>query len=398
MAPVGETFAPFNIMNYQLWIDHVGGIVVFLAILLLISLINLMTLKRLGQFPAPLIFPRVSLLVPARNEAGNIEACARGLLNQDYPDFEVIILDDESTDGTGEILKRLAAEDTRLHVIHGRPLPTGWLGKNWACHQLSQAASGDYLLFTDADTCHDPLMLCDSMAAALATHADLLSGLPHQEVKTWSEQLLVPLLAWSFMAFIPIALAERARAAFLSVAIGQFLLFRRSAYETIEGHAAVRDKVIEDFELARQIKKAGLRWRFVDATSCIHCRMYRNFHEVFDGLGKNLYAVFGNVLFFALAWSALLIAFLEPQLILLLAVFGVVLPVKLVGLSILASGQAILLWGLTDLRFGFPVRQAALYPVTIVLSVVIGLRSMLAHLFKRGVTWKGRSVSVNRHT
>jgi chlorobactene glucosyltransferase len=384
-------------MTNQLWIDHVGGIVIFLAILLLISFINLLTLKRLGRFSASLIFPRVSLLVPARNEAGNIEACARGLLNQDYPDFEVIVLDDESTDGTGEILKRLAAEDNRLHVIHGRPLPAGWLGKNWACHQLSQAASGEYLLFTDADTRHDPLMLRDAIAATLVTRADLLSGLPRQIVKTWSEQLLVPLLAWSFMAFIPIALAERMRAAFLSVAIGQFLLFRRAAYDAIGGHAAVRDKVIEDFELVRKIKKARLRWRFIDATSHIHCRMYHNFNEVFDGLSKNLFAVFGNVFFFALAWIALIISFLEPQLILILALLGVVLPGKLLWLSILAIGQAILLWGLTDLRFGFPVRQAVLYPVTIVLSAVIGLRSMAAHLFKRDVTWKGRLISVKRN-
>jgi len=381
-------------MTDQLWIDHVGGIVVFLAILLLISFINLLTLKRLGQFPPLSIFSRVSLLVPARNEARNIEACARGLLNQDYPDFEVIILDDESTDGTGEILQRIAVEDARLRVIHGQPLPAGWLGKNWACQQLSQAASGDYLLFTDADTRHDPSMLRDAIAAARATNADLLSGMPHQEVKTWSEQLLVPLIAWSFMAFIPIALAERVRAAFLSVSIGQFLLFRISAYTAIQGHASVRDKVVEDFELARNIKKAGLQWRFVDATSRIHCRMYHNFREVFDGLSKNLFVVFGNIFFFALAWSALVISFLEPQLILLLALLGVLLPIKLVLLSILAIGQAILLWGLTDLRFGFPIKQAALYPITIVVSVFIGLRSMVAHTFKRGVTWKGRAVTV----
>ena len=163
------------------------------------------------------------------------KACVRGLFAQDYPDFEVIVLDDESTDGTGEILARLAAEDARLRVIHGQPLPAGWLGKNWACQQLSQAAGGDYLLFTDADTRHDPLMLRDAIAAAQATNADLLSGMPHQEVKTWSEQLLVPILAWSFMAFIPIALAERVRAAFLSVSIGQFLLFRRSALRRDQG-------------------------------------------------------------------------------------------------------------------------------------------------------------------
>lgn len=379
-------------MTYQLWIDHVGGIVFFLAILLLISAFNWLTLKRLGRFPAPPTFPRVSLLVPARNEAGNVEACVRGLLNQDYPNFEVIVLDDESTDGTGEILQHLAAEDVRLRVIHGQPLPAGWLGKNWACQQLSQAADGDYLLFTDADTRHQPAMLRDAIAAATAVNADLLSGIPRQEVKTWSEQVLVPLLAWSFMAFIPIALAERVRAAFLSVSIGQFLLFRRSAYKAIKGHEAVRDKVVEDFELARHIKKAGLQWRFVDATPRIHCRMYHNFREVFDGLSKNLFVVFGNIFFFALAWSALIISFLEPQWIVLLALFGVALPAKLVGLSILAIGQAILLWGITDLRFGFPIKQAALYPVTIVLAVFIGLRSMYAHVFKRGVSWKGRSV------
>jgi chlorobactene glucosyltransferase len=379
-------------MNYQLWIDHVGGIVFFLTVLLLISAFNLLTLKRLGRFPAPPTFPRVSLLVPARNEARNVEACVRGLLNQDYPNFEVIVLDDESTDGTGEILQHLAAEDVRLRVMRGQPLPAGWLGKNWACQQLSQAAAGDYLLFTDADTRHEPAMLRDAIAAAMAVNADLLSGIPRQEVKTWSEQVLVPLLAWSFMAFIPIALAERVRAAFLSVSIGQFLLFRRSAYKAIKGHEAVRDKVVEDFELARHIKKAGLQWRFVDATPRIHCRMYHNFREVFDGLSKNLFVVFGNIFFFALAWSALIISFLEPQWIVLLALFGVALPAKLVGLSILAIGQAILLWGITDLRFGFPIRQAALYPVTIVLAVFIGLRSMFAHIFKRGVSWKGRSV------
>lgn len=381
-------------MTDQLWLDHVGGIVVFLAILLLISFANLLTLKRLGQFPPPSIFPRVSLLVPARNEARSIEGCVRGLLAQTYSAFEVVVLDDESTDGTGEILERLASEDARLRIIHGRPLPAGWLGKNWACQQLSQAASGEFLLFTDADTCHDPLMLQDAMAAAIATHADLLSGMPHQQVKTWGEQLLVPILAWSFMAFIPIGLAERVRAAFLSVSIGQFLLFRRSAYDASGGHAAVRNKVVEDFELARNIKTAGLQWRFVDATSRIYCRMYHNFREVFDGLSKNLFVVFGNIFFFALAWSALVISFLEPQLILLLALLDVPLPGKLVPLSVLAIGQAILLWGLTDWRFGFPLKQAALYPITIVLSVFIGLRSMFAHTFKRGVTWKGRAVTV----
>ena len=122
--------------------------------------------------------------------------------------------------------------------------------------------------------------------------------------------------------------------------------------------------------------------------------MYHNFREVFDGLSKNLTSSFGNIFFFALAWSALIISFLEPQLILLLALLGVSSRSSWCCSPFWRSGRPILLWGLTDLRFGFPIKQAALYPITIVLSVFIGLRSMFAHLFKRGVTWKGRAVSV----
>ena len=168
--------------------------------------------------------PRVSVLVPARNEEANIGDCVRSLLSQDYPDFEVIVLDDGSRDRTGEILAELAARDPRLRVIAGRELPAGWLGKHWACQQLGEAADGELLLFTDADTRHGPRSLWNGAAASLAQGADLLTAFPRQEVVTWSEKLVVPFFPWSLLSFLPLALAYRVRSPAFCAAIGQYML------------------------------------------------------------------------------------------------------------------------------------------------------------------------------
>ncbi len=162
---------------------HALLILFFLIFGLVTVLVNYFTVRRFDQYPPAKNFPSVSVLVPARNEACNIEACLTSLLAQDYPQFEVIVLDDQSTDETPQIVARLKRADGRLKVITGSPRPEGWLGKHWACQQLAQASTGELILFCDADTRHTPNMLRDSVSALIAEKADLVTAFPRRK---WS--------------------------------------------------------------------------------------------------------------------------------------------------------------------------------------------------------------------
>jgi len=372
--------------------EHQNSPIIFLSVLLLIALSNLLVLRRLDRYGRPARFPRLSVLVPARNEEANIGPCVRSLLAQDYPDFELLVLDDESSDQTAQVLAALATEDHRLRVLSGQPLPAGWLGKQWACHQLSQAATGELLLFTDADTRHHPQTLSDAVAAMLAERTDLLSAFLREEVVSWGERLVVPILLWSIFSFLPLGLAYWLRLPAFTAANGQFLLFRRRAYEQIGGHAAVRQHATEDLALVRHIVTHGLCWRLVDVGQRIRCRMYQDFSQAYEGLSKNLFAVFDyHVLFFILIWLWLGVVFLEPPLLLALSLVGVPLAGFSPGLAIAAIALALLLWGLFCWRFEFPLYLAFLYPVIIALVIFIALRSLLFTLRGRA-TWKGRTL------
>jgi chlorobactene glucosyltransferase len=339
-----------------------------------------------------------SILVPARDEALNIEGCLHTLLNQDYEPYEVIVLDDESQDATPEILAYIHHDNPRLKTLTGQPLPCGWMGKNWACHQLSQAAQGELILFLDADTRHRPSMLTDAVSALLATGADLLSGLPRQEMKTWGERLILPVLPWAILSFFPVRLFQRLPFSFLSISVGQFMLFRRGAYLQIGGHWAVRSSVIEDFALARLVKANGLKWEFVDLNGRANCRMYQDIRQVLDGLSKNLFAVFGhNLAVFLFIWFWLAIVFIQPLLTLISYALGAPLPGTSPALALPAVGLSLFSW-LISLRFyKMPLAQAAAYPLTIALTGLIAVRSAWIHDTQRSISWKGRPLKASRH-
>jgi chlorobactene glucosyltransferase len=374
--------------------QHQVGIVVFLGILLVIALSNLRALRRLGGYPPPPRFPRVSILVPARNEEDNIAACVGSLTIQDYPDYEIVVLDDDSHDDTWRLLSELATQSSRLRILKGEPLPAGWLGKHWACHQLYLAATGELLLFTDADTRHHPHATCQAVSALLDEKADLLTVLVRQEVVSWAERLLVPIIPWSIFNFVPLSLAYRLRWPVLSANVGQFMLFHREAYKAIGGHEAVRRHVVDDLALGRRAVAFGLRWRLLDGSEQIRCRMYRNYQEVREGFSKNLFGAFDyNVPIFVLIWSWLLFVFVEPPLVLVLGITGVsVVGFFSVGLAARAVGASLVLWGLTCWRFGFPLYLVFFYPITILLTTSIAVRSLLFTLTGRA-TWKGRTLT-----
>lgn len=380
----------------NLWIMLQVVVITFVGVLLANALDNMRLLRRLGEFPLPACWPYVSVLVPARNEEGSIAPCVESLLAQDYPHFQVLVLDDNSEDRTGEILSRLVGRDPRLQVLAGKPLPQGWLGKNWACHQLAQATRGEVLLFTDADTLHHPRALSDAVAALLVQDADLLTAFPQQEVVSWSEQLMVPILTWCFVVFLPLRLAYRSCRPGLCIAIGQFMLFHRQAYDQIGGHAAIRHEVAEDLALGRRVKGHGLRWRLADGSTRIRCRMYHSFREVFQGFSKSLFPGFQyNVPLFVLAllWAGVLA--LEPLLVLLLRLNGAPISDLSLGLAATAVGFTLLLGGISYPRFDFPSYLAFLYPLTVALTIIIGICSLVLVLLGR-CTWKGRQLLIQR--
>jgi chlorobactene glucosyltransferase len=369
-----------------------AGIVLFLSVLLIIAFSNQRTLRRVNDYCLPARLPRVSVLVPARNEEANIGPCVTSLLSQDYPEFQVIVLDDDSSDGTGQVLAVLAQKDRRLRAIKGTALPDGWLGKPWACHQLWQASDGELLLFTDADTRHAPQSVRDAVAALSAEGADLLCAIPHQYVGSWAEKLLVPLIPWSIFSFVPLVLVHRRDLRVPSAAVGQFMLFRRQAYEDIGGHAAVREHAAEDLALGRRVKAARLSLRLADGGQRICVRMYRNSREACEGFSKNLFAAFDyRVSAFVFVWLWLGFVFLEPLVLLTLALFSVSLhPLSLV-LAAVAVASSFLLWEMMSWRFRFPRLLGVFYPAIIFSAVVVALRSMVLTLSGR-TTWKGRTL------
>jgi chlorobactene glucosyltransferase len=334
--------------------------------------------------------PFVSLLVPARNEELNVEACVSSLLQQDYPHFEVLVLDDGSTDRTPQILAGLAAGDERLTVLKGRRLPAGWLGKHWACHQLTQASRGELLLFTDADTEHHPQMLRAAVAAQRAEGSDMLTGLPREETVTWGEKAIVPIIDWAMFSLLPMGLAKRMKSPLVSIAIGQFMLFRRSSLLTMGGFEAVRGDPVDDVALARLTKRLGMQWRFVDLTGRVRCRMYRGLRGAVDGFAKSILPSVMNKVWVLVVLCALLgWMYLAP--------LGTSLS-RLVGVS---SGAAGLYWALAAIglslvsslviacRVGASWRRAFLYPLTMGAIMGICVRSVVQ--FRRGhAVWKDR--------
>jgi len=374
------------------WHPHALFIVLFLTFGLLTVLVNHFTVHRFDQYPLAKTFPRLSVLVPARNEEHNIEACVASLLVQDYPDFEVIVLDDQSTDGTARILAQLGRDNSRLKVLDGTPRPEGWLGKHWACQQLAQVATGELILFTDADTRHTPDMLKASVSALVAEHADLLTAFPREEVVTWGERLLVPVIGWGIFTFIPIRLVQKLRWPALSITIGQFMLFRHTAYDAVGGYEAVHAEVVDDVCLGRLIITSGHQWRLLDGTRHISCRMYRGFWEAVAGFSKSLFAVFDyRILPYFFGWLLVGTAFIEPAVALVSRWVRhplTPLPLEYAALSV---GLSIVLWMVAYRRFKFPAYLVFYYPLSLALFIAVAVRSFF-QTATGTTTWKDRTL------
>ena len=372
-------------------------IVLFLIILLTIAVINMLAAKNLRDYKKLIFFPRISVLIPARNEENKIGPCVSSLLAQDYPDFQVVVIDDDSTDRTGEVLASLAKNDRRLKIIRGAPLPLNWLGKHWACHQLYRQADGELLMFTDADTIHTPDTLRCAAGAIHDERADMISIIPRHMLGTWSEKLIMPIFALGVFAQVPLLEKFRPKKRAILSSSGKLMMFRRTAYEAAGGFEAIKQNVLDDLELPQQIIAEGLRYRLMDGTDNVSCRMYHNFNELYEGLTKNSFAAYGyNVRLFVLTWLWMLFVFWEP--IFLIAIYKdfAYPPVLTMGLSVIAVIAALLLCAIYYHRFKFPIYLIFLYPLSVTAMAAISVSSMVLTLSGR-TTWKDRKIPTRKN-
>ncbi len=348
--------------------------------------------------PPPPSGPRISVIVPARNEERNIRRCVEALLSQTWPDYEVLVLDDRSTDATPRILSELAERNPRLRLLRGADLPPGWAGKPHALYQAAAQARGEWLCFVDADTFLAPEALAAVYAGAEENRADLFTLMTAQEVKTFWERVILPLVFTALsVGFSPRKVNDPARKD--AIANGQFIFVRRAVYEAVGGHAAIKNSIVEDKDLAARVKGAGYRLVLADGRQVASTRMYTSLSEMWEGWTKNI--------FLGLKGSAgmLLLGAFGAFLSLMAAL---VLPLWLAGglawfaagggwAALLVAFEAALLWGylifwrVLALR-GMDVPR--LYALTVPVGAAVFAAMMFASAWKvisgQGVTWKGR--------
>ena len=340
----------------------------------------------------------VSIIVPARNEEANIERVLRSLAVQERV-REILVVDDKSEDRTAEILEAMKAEMPLLRVLRIDSLPEGWLGKTYAVSVAAREAAGDWLLFTDADTEHLPGSLSALLERAEREEADLLSLSPGQITPTWWEKAVIPLVYVSLARLYRFEDVSNPRSP-AAAANGQYLLIRRAVYERVGGHEAIRNEVLEDVELAKQVKAAGGKVLFLPGAAWVRTRMYGRFGEMWAGWSKNLYLLYGRSLARILeALGELCAVDLLPQfffIVLLMCLLSgrrsvVVLVGTLASLLVIMVRHARYMRAVT--RLGFDSRVAAWRLEGAVILAALLVNSAIAHRLAHHVDWKGRRYS-----
>ncbi|RLS54426.1 MAG: glycosyltransferase, partial [Planctomycetota bacterium] len=266
--------------------------IVLIACVLASAIPLLMIISNLKAYLPPPAYdinlrPQISILIPARNEEGGIEAAIRSALTTENSEIEVVVLDDHSEDNTAAIVSKIAMLDSRVRLENAPELPSGWCGKQHACHVLSQRARYEYLLFQDADVRLKKDCALRLVAFMEASKAELVSGIPWQETGTWSEKMLIPLIHFVLLCFLPIKRMRMSTSPAFAAGCGQLFLAKKYSYEAMGGHASIKQSLHDGITLPRAYRKNGMMTDLCDVTELAECRMYRGFGQVWFGLAKN---------------------------------------------------------------------------------------------------------------
>ena len=354
---------------------------------------NLRNLKRLKTLSAKQENKIVSILIPARNEYHNLRRCLDSLINQDYSNIEILVLNDRSTDQTATLVEEYQNKDKRVQLLQGQDLPDGWIGKHWACHQLSEAAKGTIILFMDADTVLSSSIVSKAVLGMNEQNSDLVSLVPGRKANCLIEKLMFPLIDWMILCWLPVKLAYSSKSPYLSANFGQFMMFRKEAYITIGGHSYLRNNLLDDFELGREIKRNGLKWNLYDGSKDITTRMYSRSREAFIGLSRSIFPVFDyRISAFILAVAILSSLAILPQLYIINSTLDGDSNQLLVFLSYFSMIMLSLSWLVTCIKFNHNLLIVLIYPIIIIIMLSIGIHSVFTNM--TGTTlWKERRIS-----
>lgn len=332
--------------------------------------------------------PFVSVLIPMRNEERNIEELIHSLQTLSYSSFECILLDDQSSDQTRLLTERAIQNDPRFSLIEGQPLPEGWNGKVHGCHQLSQFAEGDLLLFIDADVRLAPDTIERTISTMAKHDAGMISGFPHYGDRSHLSQLLVTLQHFVVYAHLPTIIANKTKLPSFTAACGGFIAFTKEAYESIGGHASVHSSLLEDVHLARVTKKNGYKMLLVNISPFVTCYMYESIQEAIEGFTKNIFIGINKskvIAFLLICWYTLMYIVPTP-----LFVYSIWSGNSMLSLPLLIS-IAQKVW--VDYKNGTLLRYSLFMPLSALLFVFVLARSMYTSITGKAYTWKGRSYS-----
>jgi chlorobactene glucosyltransferase len=366
----------------------------FLIAILLNLLSNLKILKQLKKRRKPLAeSPLVSILVPARNEEENIERCIISLMQQDYENFELIVLDDKSHDDTPLILRKLMGEFPKIKIIQGEELPQGWTGKNFACHTLSKSAKGEWLAFTDADTVHKEDSISSALHSALRERAKLVSALPNIVMKTAPEKLFSPLIYFALMSFVPLGIINTHKYEKVVIALGPFMFINAEFYRKIGGHESIKDEILDDFRLAQQVKKFGGKYSLLDGRDKITVRFYKDIGSAWVGFSKNSFGAFENQPLVLLPFLAFCVClYIIPYVTFVRGL----LHDKLLLYPFFQVLLVTLHTFLIAVRFKFNRFLIIFHPLSVSFWSLVVLNSMRLTLTNKSLAWKERHYSLRK--
>jgi len=380
-------------MDYFLYYQYI--VTFFLLFILVNFVVNNIYYRSPSSYKLPQSFlqekPLVSILVPARDEEKNIATCLRSLTRQDYSNIEILVLDDNSTDRTGVMTESWAKKDSRIRLINGRPLIKGWTGKSYACHQLSRVAKGKYLIFTDADTLHFTDSVSAALSALFANDLDVLSIFPRQIMVSIHERMTVIFINLAVLAFMPIFLIRKIKNPKISIANGQFFLFKRKVYYLIGGHRNIRKDIVEDIALSKQVKKCGFSFRIFDGRKNLHCRMYNGFGEVVTGFSKFIFAAMNyNIFRLSSVMVLVLVMFLFPLIFLPIGFYFAEWPL-LININLVIQVSVILIIRIVmTFRFKTRLIDVLLHPLSMLYIYFLAMNSVYQAKYGKGIYWKDR--------